>query len=183
MEADGVGRPSTYASIIGTIQDRGYVIKAGTQLRPTFLGMAVTQLLEQHFPNLVDETFGDAVQYEVDLVDAIPQEASGKYRFCISKVALEHLQDGGRLVVEGYAGDPGTLPLGADQLCVRSLQLIGINGWTRHDYEAVAALAAARQIDLSGIPVAQFPLRQHDAAVRAAHDNRGILRVMFQPNG
>ena len=100
-----------------------------------------------------------------------------------TSLALEHLQDGGRLVVEGYAGDTGTLPIGADQLCVRSLQLIGINGWMRHDFEAVAALAAARRIDLSGIPVKHFSLREHDAAVRAAHDNRGIMRVMFQPNG
>ena len=42
--------------------------------------------------DLVEETFGSSVRYEVELVDAIPQEASGKYRFCISKVAREHLQ-------------------------------------------------------------------------------------------
>ena len=42
--------------------------------------------------DLVEETFGPSVRYEVELVDAIPQEASGKYRFCISKVAREHLQ-------------------------------------------------------------------------------------------
>lgn len=100
-----------------------------------------------------------------------------------TSLALERLQDGGRLVVEGYAGDTGTLPLGADELCVRSLQLIGVNGWTRHDFESVAALAATRQIDLSEIPVMHFSLREHDAAVRAAHDNRAIMRVMFQPNG
>jgi phenylacetate-CoA ligase len=42
--------------------------------------------------NLVEETFGPTVRFEVELVDAIPQEASGKYRFCISKIAREHLQ-------------------------------------------------------------------------------------------
>ena len=41
---------------------------------------------------LVQETFGPAVRYDVELVDAIPQEPSGKYRFCISKVAREHLE-------------------------------------------------------------------------------------------
>jgi phenylacetate-CoA ligase len=41
---------------------------------------------------LVEDTFGTGVRYEVELVDAIPQEPSGKYRFCISKVAREHLQ-------------------------------------------------------------------------------------------
>lgn len=66
LEADGIGRPSTYASIIGTIQDRGYVIKAGNQLRPTFTAMAVTRLLEQYFPQLVDETFTASMEQTLD---------------------------------------------------------------------------------------------------------------------
>ncbi len=49
LEAEGIGRPSTYATIIGTIQDRGYVRKQGSQLVPTFTAMAVTQLLEESF--------------------------------------------------------------------------------------------------------------------------------------
>ena len=49
LEARGIGRPSTYASIIDTILDRGYVIKKGTALVPTFLAFAVMELLEQHF--------------------------------------------------------------------------------------------------------------------------------------
>jgi threonine dehydrogenase-like Zn-dependent dehydrogenase len=96
--------------------------------------------------------------------------------------ALEHLQDGARLVIEGYAGDKGALPIGSDDLVVRSLQLIGVNGWVAEDYRAVASLAAARKIDLSGVPVAEFALSDHDAAVRAAHDNRSVLRVLFRPD-
>ena len=49
LEDRGIGRPSTYASIIGTILDRGYVFKKGTALVPTFIAFAVTQLLERHF--------------------------------------------------------------------------------------------------------------------------------------
>ena len=49
LEERGIGRPSTYASIIGTILDRGYVFKNGTALVPSFLAFAVTGLLEQHF--------------------------------------------------------------------------------------------------------------------------------------
>ena len=49
LEERGIGRPSTYASIIGTILDRGYVFKKGTALVPSFLAFAVVQLLEQHF--------------------------------------------------------------------------------------------------------------------------------------
>jgi DNA topoisomerase-1 len=66
LEADGIGRPSTYASIIGTIQDRGYVRKSGNQLIPTFTALAVTRLLENYFPNLVDLGFTAAMEQTLD---------------------------------------------------------------------------------------------------------------------
>jgi DNA topoisomerase-1 len=66
LEADGIGRPSTYASIIGTIQDRGYVVKVSNQLRPTFTAMAVTRLLERNFPQLVDEQFTASMEQTLD---------------------------------------------------------------------------------------------------------------------
>ncbi len=66
LEQEGVGRPSTYASIIGTIQDRGYVRKSGNQLVPTFTALAVTRLLEEHFPNLVDLSFTAAMEQSLD---------------------------------------------------------------------------------------------------------------------
>jgi DNA topoisomerase I len=70
LEADGIGRPSTYASIIGTIQDRGYVVKVGNQLRPTFTALAVTKLLESNFPHLVDEQFTAAMEQKLDDIAA-----------------------------------------------------------------------------------------------------------------
>ena len=57
LEELGVGRPSTYASIISTIQDRGYVWKKGSALVPAFTAFAVVTLLEEHFPDLVDYAF------------------------------------------------------------------------------------------------------------------------------
>ena len=66
LESDGVGRPSTYASIIGTIQDRGYVRKGGNQLIPTFTALAVTRLLEEYFPKLVDLGFTAAMEQTLD---------------------------------------------------------------------------------------------------------------------
>ena len=66
LEQEGVGRPSTYASIIGTIQDRGYVRKSGNQLVPTFTAMAVTRMLEDHFPNLVDLSFTAGMEQSLD---------------------------------------------------------------------------------------------------------------------
>ncbi len=70
LEADGIGRPSTYASIISTIQDRGYVVKAGTQLRPTFIALAVTKLLEKNFSQLVDEQFTAGMEQTLDDIAA-----------------------------------------------------------------------------------------------------------------
>ena len=68
LESDGIGRPSTYASIIGTIQDRGYVVKQGNQLVPTFTAMAVTRLLEEHFTKLVDYQFTAQMERQLDEV-------------------------------------------------------------------------------------------------------------------
>lgn len=70
LESDGIGRPSTYSSIISTIQDRGYVRKVSNQLIPTFTAMAVTKLLEQNFPNLVDVKFTAQMEEDLDAVAA-----------------------------------------------------------------------------------------------------------------
>ncbi|MDH3679168.1 MAG: type I DNA topoisomerase [Acidimicrobiia bacterium] len=66
LEELGVGRPSTYASIMGTIQARGYAWKKGTALVPSFLAFAVVTLLEQHFPDLVDYAFTAQMENDLD---------------------------------------------------------------------------------------------------------------------
>lgn len=66
LEQEGVGRPSTYASIIGTIQDRGYVRKVSNQLVPTFTALAVTNLLEKYFPDMVDLQFTAEMEQSLD---------------------------------------------------------------------------------------------------------------------
>ncbi len=66
LEQEGVGRPSTYASIIDTIQKRGYVLQNGRQLTPTFTGVAVTQLLESAFSDVVDPEFTASMEQWLD---------------------------------------------------------------------------------------------------------------------
>ncbi len=66
LEREGVGRPSTYATIISTIQDRGYVTKTNNQLIPTFTAFAVNRLLEVHFPDLVDMQFTARMEQTLD---------------------------------------------------------------------------------------------------------------------
>ena len=74
LEERGIGRPSTYASILGTILDRGYVFKRGTALVPSFLAFAVTGLLEQHFERLVDYDFTAKLEDDLDRIAAGDQE-------------------------------------------------------------------------------------------------------------
>ena len=66
LEAEGIGRPSTYASILSTVQDRGYAEKQGNQLVPTFTALAVNRLLERNFPNLVDYKFTAQMEDQLD---------------------------------------------------------------------------------------------------------------------
>ncbi len=66
LESEGVGRPSTYASIIGTIVDRGYAKLIANALVPTFTAFAVTTLLETHFPDLVDTGFTSRMEQTLD---------------------------------------------------------------------------------------------------------------------
>ena len=66
LEELGISRPSTYSSIIKTIQDRGYVHKKGSALVPSWVAFAVTGLLEQHFGRLVDYDFTAALEDELD---------------------------------------------------------------------------------------------------------------------
>jgi DNA topoisomerase-1 len=70
LEELGIGRPSTYASILGTILDRGYVFKRGTALVPAFLAFSVVALLEQHFGQLVDYDFTARMEDDLDRIAA-----------------------------------------------------------------------------------------------------------------
>ncbi len=75
LEVRGIGRPSTYASIIQTIQDRGYVWKKGSALVPTLTAFAVVNLLERHFGDLVDFDFTARMEDDLDAVASGEQEA------------------------------------------------------------------------------------------------------------
>ena len=68
MEREGIGRPSTYATIIGTIQDRGYVRKVGNALVPTFTALVVSKLLKENLPNFVDLGFTSEMERSLDTI-------------------------------------------------------------------------------------------------------------------
>ena len=76
LEDRGIGRPSTFASIIQTVQDRGYVFKKGTALVPTFTAFAVINLLEKHFGELVDYAFTATMEADLDLISEGQKKAT-----------------------------------------------------------------------------------------------------------
>jgi len=69
LEEKGIGRPSTYAPILDTIQRRGYVVRRGKYLVPTPLGVAVVDLLKQYFPNIVNVGFTAAMEEKLDRIE------------------------------------------------------------------------------------------------------------------
>lgn len=68
LEEHGIGRPSTFASIIGTVIDRGYATKRGQALVPTWMAFSVVRLLEQHFADLIDYDFTAALEDDLDAI-------------------------------------------------------------------------------------------------------------------
>jgi len=68
LEQKGIGRPSTYAPIISTIQERGYVIKEGKSLRPTEIGQITNDLLVKHFPKILDVKFTAHMEDDLDKI-------------------------------------------------------------------------------------------------------------------
>jgi DNA topoisomerase-1 len=78
LEELGIGRPSTYAAIISTIMDRGYVAKKGQALVPSWIAFSVVRLLEEHFSELVDYDFTAEMENDLDRI-AAGEEARGKW--------------------------------------------------------------------------------------------------------
>jgi DNA topoisomerase-1 len=115
LEERGIGRPSTYAAILSTILDRGYVFKKGTALAPTFLAFSVVNLLERHFKQLVDFDFTARMEDDLDQIAAGAEERNAW---------LERFYF-------GSGGDPGLHQLVTehlDEIDARSVNSIPIPG-------------------------------------------------------
>ncbi|MFF5146655.1 type I DNA topoisomerase [Streptomyces sp. NPDC013157] len=100
LEEREIGRPSTYASIIGTILDRGYVFKKGTALVPSFLSFAVVNLLEKHFGRLVDYDFTARMEDDLDRIAAGQAQA-------VPWLKRFYFGEGGEDTAPGGAADAG----------------------------------------------------------------------------
>jgi DNA topoisomerase I len=120
LEDREIGRPSTYASIIGTILDRGYVFKKGTALVPSFLAFAVVTLLERHFGQLVDYEFTARME---DALDCISRGETERVpwlrRFYFGSDGDEGLKDLVSDIGDIDARDVSSFPLPDSDIVVR----------------------------------------------------------------
>ena len=121
LEERGIGRPSTYAAIMGTILDRGYVRKQGQALVPEFLAFAVVNLLERHFPQLVDYEFTARMEDDLDEIAGGDESRTGWLRrFYFGSDG----DDGLKALVELQLGDidareVNTVPIPRSDIVVR----------------------------------------------------------------
>ncbi len=113
LEKEGIGRPSTYASIMDTIIERGYVSKQGLTLVPTFTALAVNQLLEKQFENLVD------VGFTAEMEEALDRIAAGDLR------SVPYLKQ----FYRGEGGLESQVSEGIDEIDPREISTIGAAQW------------------------------------------------------
>jgi len=120
LEDRGIGRPSTYAAIMGTILDRGYVRRQGQALVPEFLAFAVVNLLEQHFARLVDYEFTARMEDDLDEI-AAGEEARTEWlrRFYFGADDDEGLKELVAHLGDIDAREINTLPIPGSDIVVR----------------------------------------------------------------
>lgn len=128
LEERGIGRPSTYATIIETIQDRGYVFRKGTALVPTFTAFAVVKLLRQHLERLVDYDFTARME---DGLDAI---ANGQ-------------RDSTPWLRDFYFGDPGGTAIDDDHVAGVGLKALIASSGATIDARDVSSVLIGRTPD------------------------------------
>ena len=150
LEDREIGRPSTYASIIGTILDRGYVFKKGTALVPSYLAFAVVTLLERHFGQLVDYEFTARME---GVLDEISRGEAAR----VPWLRRFYFGDGGPAGGDGAAADPDAVKAAANGAAVRTTAAPGGTG--------LKSLVSDID-DIDPREVSSFPLDGTDITVR-----------------
>jgi DNA topoisomerase I len=153
MEKEGIGRPSTYASVIGTIIDRGYVRKASSALVPTFTAMVVSKLLSQHLTQYVDLGFTSGMELSLDNI------ADGELNWESYLKSVYHGATGLRATVEAQQDK-------IDPTQARSIKLEGLDQYEFH----VGRYGAYVKSQRGGDPVsASIPEIEAPADITSVH--------------
>ncbi len=153
MEKEGIGRPSTYASVIGTIIDRGYVRKSASALVPTFTAMVVSKLLSQHLTQYVDLGFTSGMELSLDNI------ADGDLNWESYLQSVYHGAKGLRATVEAQQNK-------IDPTEARSIKLEGLDQYEFH----VGRYGAYVKSKRDGEPVsASIPEIEAPADITSVH--------------
>jgi DNA topoisomerase-1 len=189
MEEKGIGRPSTYASTIGTIQDRAYVFTKGQALVPTWLAFAVTRLLEEHFTELVDYEFTASMEEDLDRIaggELGRGEWLQRFYFGDEATTVEGLKELVDDLGEIDAREISTIPLG-DGMVVRvgrygpyveELAPAGVNLETGEIPDDTAVSATPRRATITDdiAPDEMTPARARELLEAAADDGKVLGR-------
>jgi len=161
MEKEGIGRPSTYASVIGTIVDRGYVRKAGSALVPTFTAMVVSKLLSQHLSQYVDLGFTSEMEQSLDHI------ADGDMNWESYLKSVYHGPKGLRATVEAQQDK-------IDPEEARTIKLDGLDKYEFHVGRYGAYVKSKRGADdvSASIPDAEAPADITSEAVEKLIDQK-----------
>jgi len=161
MEKEGIGRPSTYASVIGTIVDRGYVRKAGSALVPTFTAMVVSKLLSQHLAQYVDLGFTSEMEQSLDHI------AEGDMNWETYLKSVYHGPKGLRATVEAQQDK-------IDPEEARTIKLEGLEKYEFHVGRYGAYVKSKRGADnvSASIPDAEAPADITSEAVEKLIDQK-----------
>ncbi|MBC7456813.1 MAG: type I DNA topoisomerase [Bdellovibrionaceae bacterium] len=161
MEKEGIGRPSTYASVIGTIIDRGYVRKQGNALIPTFTAMVVSKLLSQHLSQYVDLGFTSAMENSLDDI------AGGDLNWEKYLNSVYHGDKGLKALVEAQADK--IIPEEA-----RSIKLGGLDNYEFHvgRYGAYVKTQRDGENVSASIPDAEAPADVTSAQIESLIDQK-----------
>ncbi len=186
LEELGVGRPSTYASIISTIQDRGYVWKKGTALIPSFKAFAVIALLEQHFADLVDYAFTARMEDDLDEIANGAQSAVPwlkRFYFGADGRHDKKLDAGLRQLVADQLSEIdaraiNTLPLGTDSEGREIAVRVGRYGAYLQRGEETASIADDLPPDMLTVELAENLLAQPSGDRELGKDPETGLTVL-----
>jgi DNA topoisomerase-1 len=161
MEKEGIGRPSTYASVIGTIIDRGYVRKQGNALIPTFTAMVVSKLLSQHLSQYVDLGFTSAMENSLDDI------AGGDLNWEKYLNSVYHGDKGLKALVETQSDK--IIPEEA-----RSIKLVGLDKYEFHvgRYGAYVKTQRDGENVSASIPDAEAPADVTSAQIESLIDQK-----------
>ncbi len=109
LEENGIGRPSTYASILGTLQDRLYVVKIEGRFKPTYLGVIITEILTRNFDDILDVEYTAKMEEQLDEIE----QGRADYQGTLGAFYEKFKKDLGRFSADDYKGEGKP----TDQIC------------------------------------------------------------------